>query len=218
MSDNLTTLISKVQNILGDSSATYFSTAICTAAIRQALDDWNLRAPIYSAELITGVNGQYEYELSDVDSSSVEIVDVLLQGTDSAQDISKSLDFDEYLEDERVFFRLRTPVTTSDTLIVRYTKYHTINGLDSATESTLRDKDNQAMVDGGAFYSIMIRATARVETINLSQDQSDNYREIAGGFAAAFSSRIAAVVRNRKAPVSEPDTRAWNDQYHSWDQ
>lgn len=217
MSDNLTTLIAKVQNILGDASGTYFTTAICTAAIRQALSEWNLRAPIHSAELITGVNNQHEYELSDVDANACEIMDVLRQGdNNNEQDIS--LDFDQYIEDERVFFRLRHPITTSETLIVRYTTYHTINGLDSASESTLLAKDDQAMVNGGAFFAIMIRAASRVETINLSQDQSDNYRELAGGFGAMFAARVNYAARTRRAPVSEPDERAWNDRYHSFEQ
>lgn len=215
MSDTLTILIGKVQNILGDASATYFTTAICTAAIRQALSEWNLRAPQFAAVTITGVNSQYEYELTDQDSSACEIIDILLRGTDTAQDASKSLDYDEYIEDERVFFRLRTPITTSDTLIVRYTIYHTINGLDSATESTLLAKDDQAMVDGGAFFAIMIRAAARVETINLSQDQSDNYRELAGGFGAMFNQRLSYAIQHRQAAVSEPDTRAWDDGWHT---
>jgi hypothetical protein len=217
MSDSLTTLIGKVQNILGDSSGTYFTTAICTAAIRQALSEWNLRAPVYAGTLITGVNDQYEYELTDVDADACEIIDVLRQG-DNNDELDVSIGFDWYIEDERVFFRLRHPVTTSETLVVRYTLYHTINGLDSATESTLLAKDDQAIVDGGAFFAIMVRATARVETINLSQDQSDNYRELAGGFAAAFTQRIAYASRSRKAAVGEPDTRAWNDQYHTWGQ
>lgn len=218
MTDSLTTLIGKVQNILGDASGTYFTTAICTAAIRQALSEWNLRAPVHAATTITGVNNQYEYELTDTDANSCEILDVLLRGTDTAQDINTSLDYDWYIEDERVFFRLRQPVTTSDTLIVRYTVYHTINGLDSATESTLLAKDDQAMVNGGAFYAIMVRATSRIETINLTPEQSDNYREIAGGFAAAFAARLGYATRTRKAPVSEPDTRAWGDEYKTWDQ
>lgn len=213
MSDNLTTIIGKIQNVLGDASATYFTTAICTAAVRQALSDWNMRAPQHAAITITGVNDQYEYELSDEDAAACEIIDVLLRGTDAAQDISTSLDFDQYMEDERTFFRLRSPVTTSDTLIVRYTKNHTINGLDGETASTLRAKDDQAMVDGGAFYSIIIRATSRIETINVSETQSDNYREVAGLYAAAFSARLAYAVKIRRPPVSEPDQRAWGDHY-----
>lgn len=216
MADSLTTLITKVQNILGDASGTYFTTAIATAAIRQALSEWNLRAPVHAAVTITGVNDQYEYELTDQDANSCEILDVLRQG-DNADELDISVDFDAYIEDERVFFRLRYPMTTSDTIIVRYTIYHTINGLDSQVESTIQARHDQVIVDGAAFYAITIRATARVETINLSQDQSDNYREIAGQYQTAFKAGIAEAQR-RRAPVSEPDTRAWNDQYHTWGQ
>jgi len=217
MSDSLTTLIGKVQNLLGDASGTYFTTAICTAAIRQALSEWNLQAPQHLAVTITGVNEQYEYELTDEDANSCEILDVLRQG-DNSNEIDISITFDQYIEDERVFFRLRAPVTTSETLIVRYTTYHIINGLDSQVESTLRANDDQAMVDGGAFFAIMIRATSRIETVNLSQAQSDNYREIAGMYAAAFSARLSRAARYRKAPVGEPDQRTWEDEYHHWNQ
>jgi hypothetical protein len=216
MSDNLTTLISKIQALLGD-DGTLFTTATCTAAVRQALSEWNLRCPINAAVTITGVNDQYEYELSDEDASALDIIDVLKQGDNNdEQDIS--LDFDWYIEDERVFFRLRQPVTSSDTLIVRYTLNHTVNGLDSAVESTIPDRHNQAMIDGGSYFAIFIRALSRIETVNLSRDQSDNYRDMAGYFGTAFAARMAYAARTRKAPVGEPDTRVWNDKYHTWEQ
>ena len=216
MSDSLTTLITKVQNILGDSSGTYFTSAIVTAGVRQALDEFNLAVPVYAAVTITGVNDQYEYELSDEDSLATDILDVLEQG-DNQNELDISLDYDKYWEDERLFFRLRQPESTSNTIIVRYTKDHTINGLDSAVESTIQAQHDQVIVDGAAFYAITIRATARVETINLSQDQSDNYREIAGQYQTAFKAGITQAQR-RSTPVSEPDTRTWNDQYHTWGQ
>lgn len=216
MSDSLTQLISKVQILLGD-DGTIFTTATVTAAIRQTLDEWNIRVPIHAAVTITGVNDQYEYELTDQDAGSVTILDVLRQGdNNNEQDIS--LTFDDYNEDERVFFRLRQPVTSSDTLIVRYTLYHTINGLDSATESTLPARLDQAIVNGAAFFSIMIRATSRIETINLSKDQSDNYREVAAAYSQAFGNRLMQEMKRKRAPIGEPDTRAWNDSYHTWGQ
>lgn len=206
MSDNLTTLISKVQAILGDDGS-IFSTATVTAAIRQALSEWNMRAPLHAAVTITGVNDQYEYELSDEEPNATSIIDVLRQG-DNNNELDISLTYDEYWEDERLFFRLRSPVTTSDQLIVRCTLQQTINGLDSEVESTIPSHFNQAMIDGGAYFAIFVRAVSRVETINLSQDQSDNYREMAGYFGSAFALRMAQASR-RKAPVSEPDTRRW---------
>ncbi len=217
MSDSLTTLIGKVQNILGDSSGTYFTTAIVTAAVRQALTEFNQVLPQHLATVLDGVNDQYEYELSDHDPSAKTILDILRQG-DNQDELDVSLDYDDYIEDERVFFRLRQPVTSDDFLIVRYTADHTINGLDSQTESTILARHDQILVDGSAYHAVLIRATARIETINLSKDQSDNYREVAGHFRTAFQAGLADAARRRRAPVSEPDRRAWNDSYHSWDQ
>ena len=216
MSDSLTTLITKVQNILGDSSGTYFTTAIITAAVRQALTEFNKRVPQFLAVTITGVNDQYEYELSDEDANAIKILDVLRQG-DNADELDISITYDDYIEDERVFFRLRQPETTSETLIVRYTADHTINGLDSQIESTILARHDQIIVDGAAAWSIWTRAVARVETINLSQDQSDNYRELATRLYSTFQAGLDRAAR-RSAAVGEPDTRAWNDQYHSWGQ
>jgi hypothetical protein len=216
MSDNLTTLISKVQAILGD-DGTIFTAETITAALRQTLAEWNMRVPTFAAVTITGIADQYEYELTDEDTTAVDIIDVLQQGTgNNEQDIS--LDFDAYTEDERVFFRLRRPVTANDTLIVRYTKHNTINGLDNATESTIPTAYNQAMIDGGAYFSIFIRAISRVESINLSPDQSDTYKEMAGYFGATFGTKMAQAARRRKTPVGEPDTRTWDDEYHNWSQ
>lgn len=216
MSDSLTTLISKVQAMLGD-DGTIFTTALITAATRQALTEFNRVSPVHAAITITGVNDQYEYELSDDDSLAVTILDVLRQG-DNGDELDISITYDAYNEDERVFFRLRQPVTTSDTLIVRYALNHTINGLDSATESTLPASQDQIIVDGACYHAIMTRAASRIETINLSKDQSDNYREVASHFRTAFNLGLANLGRSKRAPVGEPDTRAWNDAYHGWGQ
>jgi len=215
MADTLTQLITKVQALLGDTTGTFFTTSIVTAGIRQALSEWNLRAPVHAAVTIVGIANQYEYELTDEDANSCEILDVLEQGENN-NELDISIGYDQYIEDERVFFRLRSP--TTETLIVRYTVYHTINGLDSSVESTLLARDDQAMVDGGAFYSIMIRATARIEAVNVSGDLPDDYKQIAELYKISFDARLNNAARSRKAAVGEPDTRAWNDQYHTWEQ
>ena len=211
MTDSLTTLIGKIQTILGD-DGTIFTTATCTAAVRQALSDFNRAVPQILALTITGINNQLVYELSDEDENAVSILDVLLQGENDAD---VSITYDAYTEDERIFFRLLHPVTDSDTLLVRYTANHTINGLDSEVESTILAKDDQIIVDGAAYQAVYTRATSRVESINLSKDQSDNYREVASHFKNAFLLGIKNAAR-RRLPSGEPDSRAWNDIYHHW--
>ena len=216
MTASLTTLISRAQALLGD-DGTIFTTALLTAAFRQALTDFNRIAPVHAATLITGVNDQYEYELTDADPLAVTILDILRQG-DNGDELDISITYDPYNEDERVFFRLRLLVTTSETLIARYTIDHTINGLDSATESTIPTEQDQILIGGACWHAILTRATSRVESINLSRDQSDNYREVANHFRTAFNAGLANIGRKKRVPVGEPDTRAWNDSYHTWGQ
>ncbi len=87
MTDTLTTLISKIQATLGD-DGTIFTTAHATAALRLALDDWNERAPIFAAATVDVVAEQKEYEVTTQDAEAVDIIDVLLKGTDTRRKIT----------------------------------------------------------------------------------------------------------------------------------
>ena len=215
MSDSLTTLISKIQATLGD-DGTVFTTPHITAALRLALDDWNERAPVFAAATVDVVADQKEYEVTDEDPDAVDVIDVLLKGTDTAEDNHTSLVFDKYTEDASLFIRLQTAQASStDHLIIRYTKPHTINGLDSENESTLPNSDDPSLVIGGAYYSLVLRAAARIETINLQKDVSDNYKEIAATLKERWERRLARAAAMRP-PVGNPNGFAWNDQWYGW--
>lgn len=208
MPDTLTELIAKVQALLID-DGTNFATATCTAAIREALSTFNEYLPINAAELIDAVSDQLEYELSDYDSRATSITDVLLQDSNS-QEVDVSLTFDQYTEDERLFFRLRYPQATGETIIARYAVPHTINGLDSETESTIPAPQTSLLVKGAAAEALRARAYARVETINLNKDVSDNYRELSAIYGNEFILRLTSLAGKKRTPVSEPDTHHWS--------
>lgn len=215
MTDSLTTLITKVQGHLGD-DGTIFTTAMCTAAAREALKTYNQYLPVHAADLIDAVSDQYVYELSDTDSRATAILDVLLQGTVTEMDTS--LSFDPYNEDERLFFRLRTPQPTGKTLIARFTIPQTINGLDSETETTIPAWQIPILVTGIAAEALRIRARARVETINLNKEVRDQYSASAREMKAEYIADLRQLASNKRGAVGEPDTRAWNDAYHHWGQ
>jgi hypothetical protein len=209
MTDTLTQLITKLQALLlGDS--TTFSTATCTAAIRQALKDLNLAIPQHAAETISAVSEQYEYELTD--QTALEIVNVQRQGLDTFADVNISLGFDGYFEDDRPYFRLRVPQSTGTTLIVQFTKPYTINGLDSETDSSLPALYDAVLLDGAAWKACFIRAAGRIETINMNQDVSVNFAKMAEMFKLAFELGLANLGR-RRFPRSEPVTHGWDDQW-----
>ena len=216
MTDSLTTLISKTQALLGD-DGTLFTTAIITAAAREALKIYNMHLPVNAGTLIDAVSEQYEYELTDSDPLAVSLYDVLKQ-SDNADEIDHSVTYDEYNEDERIWFRLRSPMDTGDTIIARYYIHQTINGLDSAAETTIPAFNIPVLVTGIAAESLRIRARSRVETINLNKEVRAEYSNSAREMKAEYIADLKAMARNKRGAVGEPDTRAWNDAYHSWGQ
>ena len=213
MTASLTTLITRAQATLGD-DGTYFTTALLTAAARLALSDFNERAPVHAGDLIDGVTDQHEYEVSAIDDRATSIIGVWRQDPDENEH-DFPLIYDPYSEDERLWFRLRTSVTNDDILIVRFTIPHTINGLDSETESTIPNNQQDAVIlTGICYHALCIRAAARVESINLAPAVVANYERIEAKFLRTFQIGLAKVSEKRNA-VGEPDTHAWNDRYHS---
>ena len=209
MADTLTQLITKLQALLlGDS--TTFTTATCTAAIRQALKVLNLTIPQHAAETQSAVTDQYEYELTD--QTALQVVDVLLEGTDTYADVNFSLPFDTYFEDDRPYIRLRTPIASGETLIIRFTKPYTINGLDSETSSTLPALYDVVLLDGAAWQACLIRAAGRIETINMNQGVTANFASMADMFKLAFDLGMARLGM-RRPPVSQPSNASWNDEW-----
>lgn len=209
MADTLTQLITKVQAQLAD-NGTLFPAGTCTAALRQALADVNAAAPQNAAVLVTAAAGQKEYELSDEDPEATGITDVLLQG---ANEYIVPLPYNAYVEDGRWFFRVRCVQAEGHTLVVRYSKPHTISGLDGAADSTLPEALNTAVVNGGAYFASLLRAAAGVESNNVQPNVTDSWLRVAYTWKSIFENNLSAY-RRQPLPRGEPSTAAWNDEWH----
>ena len=209
MSKSLTTLITNAQALLLD-DGTRFTVPTMTAAVRAALKEINQRAPINAAELTDAISDQLEYEVTD--PLAISIGDILLW--DAQGDKHKPLDYDDYSEDERLYFRLRSAQPSGKFLVVRYTIPHTVNGLDSQTESTIPAFYDDTLLDGTCFYACQIRSIGRIETINLNQGVSENLLDAKIYFRQAFDIGLSLMSRKKPA-VSEADTRTWDDEWHN---
>jgi hypothetical protein len=216
MSDTLTTLTAKLQALLLD-DGTIFASGTCTAAIRQALQELNLRLPVHAGTTIDAVTGQNEYELTTALAGAVPllIMDVLLQDPSGAE-YDRSLSFHSYNEDERHWIRLDLPQTTGQYLIVRFTQAHTISGLDSATESTLPAAYDPILLDGAAAMACDVAIAGKAEAYYLNPQTAANYKTAAGHFRSAFNFGIKAMLQIRRPQKSAPDLRTWEDDWHGW--
>lgn len=77
MSDTLAQLITRIQAQLID-DGTLFSTATCTAAVRQTLLRFNVAAPVQAGTLVDVVKDQRDYQLAEADFAGLlDLLDVL---------------------------------------------------------------------------------------------------------------------------------------------
>jgi hypothetical protein len=207
MSDTLTQVIDKVQDLLLDGAGTLFSTATCTAAVRQALHDLNLRAPIHAATLITAIADQKEYELTDEPDAylALGMHGLYLQGV---LEYDTVIPFDTYTEDERLWFRLRTAQPADDVMIAHFTIPHTVSGLDSELTSTLSAFNDQVLVNGSCYHACIVRAAGKIESNNLDRNTPDNYRELARHFNQLYQAGLSRMSARRTVKY-EPDLRRW---------
>lgn len=212
MSATLTTLISRTQAQLID-DGTRFTSATLTAAIRATLADINRRIPLAAADLIEAVTDQLEYEVNDIDTKALYVIDILRNDTDG--DLHTPLNYEEFQEDTRVFFRLNTAEAEGEYILCKYARLHTVSGLDSETDSTLTSHQDQILVDGACAKALAIRAASRVETNNLQTNVSDNYREAMQAFESAYEAGVRFYQRRAGAPKTNR-VSAWNDGYHGW--
>lgn len=188
---------------------TRFTAAICTAALRQALKDFNAEAPRHEATVLPVVAGKFEYQVSD--QTALTIVDVLKQGTDIQGENNTELPFNAYFEDNCPFIRLQSP-EASGYIIVRYTTPHTVSGLDGASDSTLPANFDSILLDGACYRAAYARAAGRVEEINLNQDVTKLWLSIAEEYKAAFE--VGLIIAARQGMPSQPRISGWNDAFH----
>ena len=149
--------------------------------------------------------------------TTIQVLDVLLEGTDTAQENHTPLAFTPYLEDGRAWIRLQTPLGTGS-LIIRYLTPHTVSGLDSATESTLQTLWDAVLLDGACYYSCLMRAASRIEQVNLNANVPDPWQSIADHYQTAF--QIGLTLAQQQPAARNPDKpwqpRVWNDQWHNF--
>ncbi len=217
MSDDLATLTDKLQALLLD-DGTLFPDATCTAAIRQALHQFNSQLPNTGATTIDVVAGQLVYELTEAlaGTEPLTIIGVYLEDV-SGGDNDTPLKADIYSEDNRWFFRLKT-AQSSDTLLVRYTLPHTVEDLDSATESTLTPYQEPTLLDGAAMRICSMAAAGVIESLLLDSKTSSNYGAAADRFQKAYDYGILAMQQQRTPAIQIPAARGWNDKWHTYKQ
>lgn len=175
----------RVLELLDDTASARYTTAQIDAALRSALVDYSVYRPIprtYQAD----TTGDRVIVLPS-DFVARQITRVQLWSSDPNQ--MMDLIFIARQDDEQWSIEIKDAIYYSGYyLTITYSDSHTIDGLDSATTTTI-DDDN-LICTGAAGYAAQSRAVSRAETINLQPAVTKQLTEMANNYLAQFRRQL----------------------------
>jgi hypothetical protein len=162
----LTTLKTRILEVLQDSSGRRFNDSTLTEALRQAIDLVNQKLPNIVSTSFTVTAAGRDQAISGLDEC-LYIISLCVNPDDSSgRELEPESGFSyRYKEGVPVLhFPGRLIPQAGDVLRITSAARHTLAGLDSATETTLPSACVTALVNGAAGQACLLRAGLLCET------------------------------------------------------
>lgn len=201
MTHSLATLRDQVEQVLNDTTNAVFATGEIDAAIRRALADLTAYAPARAIASLTLSAAGREISLSSYTTLiSVERVWWEYTSTDP-----------EYPPEWRDFEQWAGPILwvndgeepqSGDVVRIFYTAAHTLNGLDSATTTTLPDDQAALVVTGAAGYAAQSHALSIADNINVDGWTAQRFTDYADTQLKTFRAGLQQLARRHAAHAS----------------
>ena len=174
-SATLDSLVDRVEYILKDDNNIIWSTTALQEAVRQALFEFNL---IFRQTLITTLT--LTSSSREIDISSLNAIDIThvwfdYDSSDPAYP-PHFIDFDIW-PGQILYLRSEETPDSGDIIRIWYTKLHTIDELDSATETTFSPLADTAIVTGATAFAALSRAADLVEIVTEDWNEDEHLRE-----------------------------------------
>lgn len=174
-SATLDSLVDRVEYILKDDNNIIWSTNALQEAVRQALFEFNL---IFRQTLITTLT--LTSSSREIDISSLNAIDIThvwfdYDSSDPAYP-PHFIDFDIW-PGQILYLRSEETPDSGDIIRIWYTKLHTIDELDSATETTFSPLADTAIVTGATAFAALSRAADLVEIVTEDWNEDEHLRE-----------------------------------------
>ncbi len=170
---SLTEGLDELEKALMDTSNAYWSTSQLTRAIRQALHLFNSYSPRRAVSDVTLTNGSREATLSL--TGLMAVVNVWYPYDSSDPEYPPNVASWRLLTDTVLYLDTDDVPETGDKARVFYLAQHTINGLDSATATTLSAPQEEIVLALAAGYACEQRAADTIGEINVSDWTPTNW-------------------------------------------
>lgn len=188
MSD-LSALLSRVRLALDDAGGKRFSDALLTTAMRQALEQIDLRLPRTLISEVTAAASGREQPLSGLTGCLFLVKLVYPYTSPGIRELEPETQFSYVMRDgiPTVHFYGDVLPQAGEVLQVHYAAQNTIEGLDGALSTTLPEMCEPALVNGAAGCACTLRAGSLVEAYGTRPAESAHLMETSRHWMDLFS-------------------------------
>ena len=176
----LTTLKTRVSQVLDDPGGVRFGSEMLEEAIRLALETLNIKLPRLERAEITVVASGRDQTLPDLEDMLYLVSLTLNLGQNSVRELEPESEFSYLFRSGQpaIHFSGRLVPQAGDTLSVTYAARHTLEGLDEAAASTVPLAYFGALINGAAGHACLLRAARLAEAYGARPAEANQLLEI----------------------------------------
>lgn len=208
MSSTLAQLRDRVEQILFDTGNSIWSTGAIDEALRLALHEYTLAAPLHIEALLTLPGDGREIALDSL-TDLLNVTEIWWPYNSTSAETwppNRITGYRIYWDDARPVLILDSPDSDqpqqNDELRIWYTRPQTIQNLDSAAVTTLPTQHESIIVLGAAGFAALSRAIDRTGELNIDPKVSENARIWANARIMQFRDYLERIAHH--APRSGP--------------
>ncbi len=190
----LTSLAGRVRLLVNDPGKMRFSDDLLTSAIRQALEQVNLRLPqVLISEYTVAASGR-EQALTGL-PGCLFLVRLVVPGLDINHELEPDEQFSYTLTDgiPTLHFAGSFIPQAGMVLQVHFAAAHTLEGLDEAESTSLPESCEPALVNGAAGYAYALRAASLAETYGTRPEDAARLLDASRIFLDTFDRMLIGV-------------------------
>ncbi len=201
MAETLATIRDRVELLLQDSSNDKYTTGLIDETIRQALTLYNEKLPLRVLDTVTLSAAGREIDVSSVDFKQILRVWWDYDSSDPAHP-PHWRSFEVW--DDRDILYINDPDEPASGDVVRLwlEQDHTINGLESATATTIPTNHTHVLTWGAAGFAALSRALKVAELSNVNKWAERNLREWGESQVNKFLDELDKLARANAAAQS----------------
>ena len=189
--------------LLDDAALARYTNAQVDVALLWALGQYSKARPVMRTYSASGA-GTYLIELPS-DFAADKITDIYLDdGSDPPVSIAFTV---KYVDESWYILTTERLLSASDDFVIIYDASQTIDGLASASGTTIPVADEWLIQIGAAGYAARMRAVSRAESINMQPEVRKQLQELAEAYLKDFNAGVKPVAGIQTITLPDPDDK-----------